>query len=88
MARNTGDIEHVVLICTGKDCRKRGANALRQEARACLKDHGARRSSLVVKAKCVGMCKRAPVACVQPGNLWLTQATPRRLRQAIDESFA
>lgn len=83
MARKLEELEHLVLICTGKDCRKRGADGLRREAKACLKEHGVFRKAMVLKMKCAGQCDHAPVACHQPSNTWFTETSPRRLRQRL-----
>ena len=83
MARKVQDLEHIVLICAGKDCRKRGADSLRSEAKSVLRQCGVFRRSLVLKTKCAGQCDNAPIVCHQPSNTWLTEATPKRLRQLL-----
>lgn len=74
MARSLEDIEHVVIVCTGKDCRKRGAKDLKKAAKACLKSCGVFGRSLVIEARCTGRCKDAPVVCHQPSNTWFKRA--------------
>ncbi len=83
MARNLDDVNHLVVVCVGKDCRKRGASAVRRAAKDCLQEAGVRRTSLVLKTKCAGMCKQGPVLCHQPSNTWLTDATPKRVRTLL-----
>jgi NADH:ubiquinone oxidoreductase subunit E len=76
----------LVAICYGDDCKKRGAKALVSAAEAHTKATGVKRERLVVKTKCTGHCKQAPVVTVQPLNIWLANATPESLVDALDEA--
>lgn len=76
MARNLNDLKQIVMICQGKDCKKRGSKELAKAVKDCAKELGLKRDTLIVNTKCTGNCKRAPVMCVQPSNTWLTEATP------------
>ena len=83
MAKNPNDIEHVVMICSGKDCTKRGAKDLGKALRNCAKEHGCRKTTLFVRTKCAGLCKQGPVVCIQPSNEWVTKATPEKASRAF-----
>ncbi len=82
------DIQRIVMICHGKDCKKAGARKLRDCARERLRDHGLRKNTLIARTHCNGLCKQAPVVCLQPANVWLSQTSPRQLQRAIDDHLA
>ena len=76
--------DHMVVICNGSDCKKAGAKALRKTAKSKLRELGLNKQSIIVKTKCTGNCKRAPVACVQPLNRWLFKVDEEDLIAAIE----
>lgn len=82
MARDTTDIQLTVVICTGSDCRKKGARDLLQAARRALKKLDATDRAVVAKTSCCGLCKQAPVACVDGGE-WIGKTKPKALRKEI-----
>jgi len=75
-------IQHTVLLCTGSDCRKKGARELKKVAREALQKAGCESSSIVVSAKCCGLCKQAPLACID-GTDWIGKVKPKTLRREI-----
>lgn len=79
------NVQSLVLVCTGSDCREKGAKSLRREARETVRSLGAKRRCLVARTKCMGMCKEAPVVCVQPGNTWLQRASAADVRAALQD---
>ena len=78
-------IENVLLICNGKDCKKRGAKELRKAARSKLREMGKRRSTHIVRTKCNGFCKIAPVVSIQPQNVWLSETDEEEIQRVIEE---
>jgi NADH:ubiquinone oxidoreductase subunit E len=82
MSRDTTEIQQTVIVCTGSDCRRKGARELLQAARRALKKGDAEDRTVVVKASCCGLCKQAPVACVDGGE-WMAKAKPKQLRKEI-----
>lgn len=83
MARNLNDLKQIVMICQGKDCKKRGSKELEKAIKDCAKELGLKRDTLIVSTKCTGNCKRGPVMCVQPSNTWVTEATPKEAAAAF-----
>lgn len=82
MARPPENILHTVVVCTGSDCRRKGARDLKSTARRVLRKLGREESSIVVSARCCGLCEHAPVACVD-GAEWLKKAKPKQLKREI-----
>jgi NADH:ubiquinone oxidoreductase subunit E len=78
-------IEQVVLVCNGKDCKKRGAKELRRTARSTLREMGKRRSTHIVQTKCNGFCKLAPIVSIQPHNVWLSETDEEELAEVLQE---
>jgi NADH:ubiquinone oxidoreductase subunit E len=86
MARDLNDLKHVVMVCHGSDCKHEGAKELAKAVKDCARELGLMRDTLVVKTKCTGACKRAPVMSIQPANVWLTRATPAEAIEAFRAS--
>jgi len=82
MPRSAESVQHTVSICSGSDCRKKGSRELRDLARRALKKLGLAEHSLVVETKCCGLCKQAPLACVDGGE-WISKAKPKTLKREI-----
>ena len=87
MARDTAKIQHVVMICSGSDCAKRGAKQIGKAMRACAKDAGCKKNTLFVQTKCTGLCKQGPVVTIQPTNQWVTRATPDSAATALKSAI-
>ena len=68
-----------VLICHGSDCKKAGAKPLTAAAKAHLRALKLQRSCAILKLKCTGACKQAPICGVLPSGHWLERATAEQL---------
>jgi len=85
MSRKVQESQHTIVVCTGSDCRKKGARDLLRAARRALKKLESGDSSAVVSAKCCGLCKQAPVACIDGAN-WMGKVKPKALRKGIAQA--
>lgn len=83
LARNPELIRHIVVICNGSDCSKKGAKNIGKAVRKCAKEMDCREETLVIRSKCAGLCGSAPVVTVQPKNQWITKATPKKVVDAF-----
>lgn len=83
MARDLNTLQHVVMVCHGSDCKDHGAKDLAKAVKDCARELGLMRDTLVVKTKCTGACKRAPVLSIQPANIWLTKTNPKEAVEAF-----
>lgn len=84
MTKNLERAELHVLVCVGSKCKKKGANKLRRAAKETLKERGWRRRSMVLRTRCTGNCKRAPVCGLLPENTWIERASAADLSDAIE----
>lgn len=83
MARDLRSIQQIVLVCQGKDCKKAGAKDVVCGVKNALKELGAHRETMILKTKCTGQCKKAPLMSVQPDNVWVTEATEKSAHAAV-----
>lgn len=74
---------HFVFVCNGKDCCKSGAKDLQKEFSKELKERGLKDAAKVIKTKCTGRCKQAPVAIV--GQRWLGNVKESQVPLIIEE---
>lgn len=66
MSKETTDKFDIVCICTGKDCKKRGAKELLRYFKSLKKLPESSKRLKVVKTKCLDYCEKAPVS-IQDG---------------------
>lgn len=81
MSKHPARIQTLVLVCSGKDCKKAGAKDIARGANKALRNAGLGKSSKVLRTKCTGHCKRAPVLCVMPSGDWIADMN-------VDDSIA
>lgn len=84
MTRNLTRSKLFVLICQGSDCKKAGAKALATAAKKHLRARDAHKESLVLKLKCTGNCKRAPICGILPQQVWIDRTKPEQLIAQIE----
>jgi len=41
----------------------------------------------ILKTECTDRCKQAPVACLQPQNIWLVEFNEKDWKQSLQEVF-
>ena len=85
--KDISKICNLVLICNGSDCRKGGAKDLKKCARRVVKDVGAKKSTMLVRTKCTGLCKQGPVVVIQPANEFVLEADEKALEKALRKSL-
>ncbi|MFC5282149.1 (2Fe-2S) ferredoxin domain-containing protein [Pedobacter alpinus] len=62
--------EHIIYICTGSKCDKKGAKECYKKVKKEIKKLGNSEIE-VIKTECTDRCSCAPVLCLQPVNKWL-----------------
>ena len=72
-----------VFVCTGKDCCKKGGKELQKQFSKELKERGLKGTAKVIKTKCTGRCKEAPVAIV--GQHWLSFVKESQVPVIVEE---
>lgn len=83
MTKSLTRAERFVMICHGSDCKKHGAKKLTSAAKKLLKEEGVFKQSRLIKMRCTGHCKRAPICGLLPVNTWMEKTTESDLRDAI-----
>lgn len=77
-------IEDFVFVCTGKDC-KPNSKPLQKAFKEALEKNGLRKTSKVIKTKCTGRCKEAPVIII--GNEWLAHVKTADADRLVKKHF-
>ncbi|TFV97485.1 (2Fe-2S) ferredoxin domain-containing protein [Algoriphagus kandeliae] len=54
----------LVFVCTGSDCKKAGAKAIRKHLKEDLKSGPLKGQCKLIQTKCMDLCKSAPVVIV------------------------
>lgn len=78
-------IERVLLVCHGKDCKKKGAKDVARAARRTLRELGQWKSTHLVRTQCNGFCKQAPLVSLQPQNIWLSETSEQEVSELLRE---
>ncbi len=66
-AAKVRDYESHVFVCTGGDCKKRGAKGMRKALRDELRSEGLLGEVRVDTVDCLGLCKHGPNAVIYDG---------------------
>ena len=67
MPAKVRDYESHVLVCTGSDCRKRGAKETRKAIKSEVRSEGLLNEVRLDTVGCLGLCKHGPNAIVYDG---------------------
>jgi NADH:ubiquinone oxidoreductase subunit E len=71
MSKQRDSIQQFIFICNGKDCKKNGCKELQKSIKQELKSRRKMKAVKVIKTKCTGKCKKAPVLIAD--NQWFTE---------------
>ena len=69
------------FICKDSDCVKKGAKDIYKTLKQTLKEENLFKSSRIVKTRCMGGCKNAPVAFI--GQEWHTKVKEKQVKEYI-----
>ncbi len=62
------EYEGIICVCTGKKCKKKGSKEIFKAFRESIKGKNIDKSFLVIKTKCLDLCKIGPIV-IQEGRL-------------------
>ena len=86
------DYESHVLICTGGDCKKRGAKDVRKAIKAELRASGLLGEVRTDTVGCLGLCKHGPNAVVydgaEPKGTWYVGLRENDAAEVVEEHLA
>lgn len=87
MAKNPEELQHIVFVCTGSDCKKAGGKKIYGAIKDEVRREKWSKDTRVIRTKCTGHCKSAPVAILMPENRWFmnsdVETTTARVTDAI-----
>lgn len=69
-AAKVRDYDSHVLLCTGGDCKKRGARETRKALKGELRAEGLLGDVRIDTVDCLGLCKHGPNVVVYPQGTW------------------
>jgi predicted metal-binding protein len=79
--------KQVICMCMGSKCKKYNKEYYRS-LKDFLKENHLQHQVEILKTECTDRCKHAPVACLQPQNVWLIEFGDKEWRQNIEGLFA
>ncbi|WP_059104884.1 (2Fe-2S) ferredoxin domain-containing protein [Shouchella shacheensis] len=71
------------LLCNGKSCTRKGAEAVTQAVRKTINDHDFTKSIHTTKTWCNGQCKHGPIVISYPKGDWYQAMTPTLAKQLV-----
>lgn len=63
--------QQFIFVCNGKDCKKNGCKNIQNAIKRDLKQKKKQKALKVIKTKCTGKCKKAPVIIAK--DQWMTE---------------
>ena len=78
------DYTNFVFVCIGKKC-KDDSKALHKAFKHAVEEEGLKKCTKILKVKCTGRCKEAPVAIV--GDKWLGKVKPAEATTLVRKAF-
>ncbi len=78
---------HIVFVCSGSKCRKKGSKDLCKAIRKHLRHTALPGTVELIQMHCTDRCDDAPVVCLQPANQWLKKAEPEPLARWLHSYF-
>jgi (2Fe-2S) ferredoxin len=83
-AAKVRDYESHVLVCTGGDCKKRGAKDVRKALKSELRSEGLLGEVRIDTVGCLGLCKHGPNVVVYPEGIWYLGLTGEDVPKVIE----
>ncbi len=83
--RDLTRVEHVVFLCNGGGCQRRGAEAITAAVRARIAARGYCERVHTIKTRCVNPCEHGPVVIVYPHGVWYGPVTLEGVSALVDQ---
>lgn len=77
--------DHVVYLCTGSKCSKRGGKNCYKSLKSYIKESKFKEEIEIIRIECTDRCKFAPVLNLQPANVWLKEYSEKEAFKLLDE---
>ncbi|EMR03659.1 (2Fe-2S) ferredoxin domain-containing protein [Cesiribacter andamanensis] len=82
--KDYSQVQDFVFVCTGDDC-KPDSKSLQKAFKDSLERSGFKKSVKIIKTKCTGRCKEAPVAIIK--GEWLGELRPSDADRLVRKHF-
>ena len=83
MSKDYQKVAHFVFICNGSSCKDDGAKPVEKELYKQLKDKGHKGHTKIIKTKCHGLCKEAPVMVIK--DQWHTKVKASQVPKIVEK---
>lgn len=77
--------KHMLFVCTGSKCAKRGGKELFKNVKSFIKYHPNGHQLELIRIECADRCDYAPVCTMQPANIWLKEYSGKQVLKLISE---
>jgi len=74
--------QQFIFVCNGKDCKKNGCKNIQKAIKSELKQQKQQRALRVIKTKCTGKCKKAPVLIAK--EQWMTEMNVKKTLDLVN----
>lgn len=73
-------------MCMGSKCKKYNKDYYK-DLKDFLKANHLQHQVEILKTECTDRCKQAPIACLQPQNIWLIEFDEKEWKHRLQEVF-
>jgi NADH:ubiquinone oxidoreductase subunit E len=74
--------QQFLFVCNGKDCKKGGCKEIEKAVKSELKQKKQQKALKIIKTKCTGKCKKAPVVIAK--NQWMTEMNVKKTLEVVN----
>lgn len=80
---NLEGVSDHILLCHGRSCMRKGAEAVTQAIRETIKEQDTVKTVHTTKTLCNGQCKHGPIVILYPKGEWYRAMTPVLAKQLV-----
>ncbi len=74
-----------LLVCTGSDCKKRGAKKVCKAFKAALNEADVKKKQVdLIEVECLGQCGHGPMVVVYPDAVWYARLENENAAEIVD----
>lgn len=74
--------QQFIFVCNGKDCKKNGCKDIQKAIKSELKQQKQQKALKIIKTKCTGKCKKAPVLIAK--EQWMTDMNVKKTLDLVN----
>lgn len=84
MKKKKEDSSKVIYFCDGKKCCKYNKDIIHC-FNELLNETGLKEKVSLGKMECCGKCKKAPIFCIQPKNIWKGKVSEKKAKALFEK---